>query len=126
MNFQKKQKNCLPTIILETYSSSLVSNHKEIKMKSSENKLTHHAEERRQERGVKKWAIDFVKSEYDKCKKHYGHASAISISKKKLKEMRKYGQITAEQLENLLGVTLVQSFDNYTITVYHDAKKIKY
>jgi len=100
-------------------------NQKEIKMKSSKNRQTNHAKERRQERSVKKWAMDFVKSEYDKCKKHYGHARAISISKKKLKDMRKYGQITAEQLEKLLGVTLVQSFDNCTITVYHEARKIK-
>jgi len=95
-------------------------------MENSKIKLTHHAEERRQERGVKKWAIDFVKREYDNCKNHYGYAEAISISKKKLKNMRKYGQITALELEKLLGVTLVQSFDNCTITVYHNTKRNKY
>ena len=94
-------------------------------MRNFKNRLSHHAEERRQERGVKKWAMDFVKDEYDKCKNHYGQATAISISKKKLKDMRKYGQITSEQLEKLLGVTLVQSFDDCTITVYHKAKKVK-
>ena len=51
-------------------------------MKNSKINVSHHAEERRQERGVKKWAIDFVKVEYDKCKKRYGNAKAISISKK--------------------------------------------
>mgnify|MGYP006121970787 CR=1 FL=1 len=122
----KIKKNYLSTIISEPHSSSLVNKHKEIKMKNSKNSLTHHAEERRQERGVKKWAMDFVKAEYDKCKKHYGQARAISISKKKLKDMRKYGQITAEQLQKLLGITLIQSFDDCTITVYHDARKIKY
>ena len=122
----KIKKNYLSTIISEPHSSSLVNKHKEIKMKNPKNSLTHHAEERRQERGVKKWAMDFVKAEYDKCKKHYGQARAISISKKKLKDMRKYGQITAEQLQKLLGITLIQSFDDCTITVYHDARKIKY
>jgi predicted metal-dependent hydrolase len=124
MNF--KNQNFLTTIILETHSSSLVNKHKETKMRSFTNRLSHHAEERRQERGVKKWAMDFVKAEFDKCKKHYGQATAISISKKKLKDMRKYGQITSEQLDKLLGVTLVQSFDNCTITVYHETRKIKY
>ena len=121
----KIKKNYLSTIISEPHSSSLVKKHKETKMINSKNRLSHHAEERRQERGVKKWAMDFVKAEFDKCKKHYGQATAISISKKKLKDMRKYGQITTEQLEKLLGVTLVQSFDNCTITVYHEARKIK-
>lgn len=93
-------------------------------MKNSKINVSHHAEERRQERGVKKWAIDFVKVEYDKCKKRYGNAKAISISKKKLKELRKYGQITSDQLNKLLGVTLVQSIDNTIITIYCDAKKI--
>ena len=93
-------------------------------MRNFKNKLSHHAEERRQERGVKKWAIDFVKAEYDKCKKRYRDAKVISVSRKKLKELRKYGQITAVQLDKLLGVTLVQSLDNTIITVYYERRKI--
>ena len=60
-------------------------------MKNSKINVSHHAEERRQERGVKKWAIDFVKVEYDKCKKRYGNAKAISISKKieRIEKIRK-------------------------------------
>jgi|TARA_B110000503_G_C6943443_1_gene327940 hypothetical protein len=116
----------LITIILKAHSSSLVNKHKEIKMKNPKNRLTHHAEERRQERGVKKWAMDFVKTEFDKCKAHYGNAKAISISKRKLKNLRKYDEITSLQLEKLLGVTLVKSQDNCIITVYHEARKIKY
>ena len=120
----KIKNNYLTTIISEPHSSFLVSKHKEIKMRNFKNKLSNHAEERRQERGVKKWAIDFVKAEYDKCKKHYGDAKAISVSRKKLKELRKYGQITAVQLDKLLGVTLVQSLDNTIITVYYERRKI--
>ena len=120
----KIRNNYLTTIISKSHSSSLVSKHKEIKMKNFKNKLSHHAEERRQERGVKKWAIDFVKAEYDKCKKRYGDAKAISVSRKRLKELRKYGQITAVQLDKLLGVTLVQSLDNTIITVYYERRKI--
>ena len=93
-------------------------------MKKLKNKVTQHAEERRQQRGIKKWAIDFVKAEYDKCKTLYGEVKAISISKKKLKELRKYGQITADQLEKLIGVTLIQSLDNFIITVYYERKKV--
>ena len=58
-------------------------------MKKLKNKVTQHAEERRQQRGIKKWAIDFVKAEYDKCKTLYGEVKAISISKKKTKRIKK-------------------------------------
>lgn len=91
-------------------------------MKKVKNKITQHAEERRQKRGIAKWAINFVKTQYDKCQTRYGKTIAISISKKKLKELRKYGEITADQLEKLLGVTLIQSLDNHIVTVYYERK----
>ena len=91
-------------------------------MRKIKNKISQHAEEKRQNRGISKWAIDFVIVQYDKCQKRYNKRTAISISKKKLKEFRKYGEITAQQLEKLLGLKIIQSLDNHIVTVYYQGK----
>ena len=94
-------------------------------MKITKDKFTYHAEKRSQQRGIKKWVIDFISKEGDKFQFCGGAYKLKFISKRKLETLKNCGSITAQQVERLNGVMLILTLTNDVITIFHKTKRIR-
>ena len=71
-------------------------------------KLTKHALNRSQQRGIKKWAIDFIINHADIFRKTRQGAESCFISKKKISSLISENRLKASDAEKITNLVIIE------------------
>jgi hypothetical protein len=83
--------------------------------------LTNHAKQRIQQRGIKQDVVNFIIDQADKVEHSRDGASAISVSKKRIKHLIKKKIVNSHLAEKANGVVLIEN-NGDVLTVFHKTR----
>ena len=86
--------------------------------------VSNHAAIRSQQRGIKKEVINIILNEADKVENRWDGASALYVSKKKLKKLFQMNIYPNSLIEKVSGVVLIEKGEDL-LTVFHQTRRIR-